>query len=78
MNDARDGEEGIRGVYANLLLVGFNSLEVVFDFCQQYPEQGPRLCARIVTSPAYAKRFLKVIAESIAQYENEIRRIEDE
>jgi hypothetical protein len=78
MDETNDSGEAIQGTYANLLLIGFSPLEVVFDFCQQYPEEGRRLCARIVTSPGYAKRFLRVIADSIAQYENEIRRIEDE
>lgn len=63
-----DGRQ-LEGQYANWFKVGFNAYEYVIDFGQYYPENDEeKLYIRIVTSPAYAKRFLNLLAKSIEQY----------
>jgi len=64
-----DGRQ-LEGQYANWFKVGFNAYEFVIDFGQYYQENDEeKLCIRIVTSPAYAKRFLKVFEKSIEEYQ---------
>jgi hypothetical protein len=73
-----EADRGVEGNYANSLHVGFNSLEFVFDFSQNYPGEEPaRLCVRVVTSPGYAKAFFRVIEESLQQYESMFRQIDE-
>jgi Protein of unknown function (DUF3467) len=62
--------DAIEGKYANFFQVGYNACEFLLDFGQMY-ENGTseRFHTRIVTSPSYAKELLKVLSESIAQYE---------
>jgi hypothetical protein len=60
------------GTYANFFKVGFNAFEFVLCFGQSYSEnQDEALCARIVTSPEYAKIFLNIMNASIKEYEVE-------
>lgn len=69
----------IEGKYANYFKVGYNAVEFLFDFGQQYAEtEEGDLYTRIVTSPCYAKSLLKVLQESIAQYEKEFGAIKEE
>lgn len=75
MADKRsEGEDpvqgGIEGKYANYFQVGHNAFEFLLDFGQMYSD-GTRehIHTRIVTGPSYAKELLKVLKESIAQYE---------
>jgi hypothetical protein len=66
------------GLYANYLQIGSNAFEFVLDFCQLYPEEpAPRTCARIMTGPAYAKSFLRVLEESLRRHEETYGRIEE-
>jgi hypothetical protein len=57
--------------YANGLQIGHNAFEFVFEFVQQYGSASTRTRTRIVTSPAYAKLFLRTLTSSIAHYEAE-------
>ncbi|MDZ7581790.1 MAG: DUF3467 domain-containing protein [Deltaproteobacteria bacterium] len=60
----------LEGRYANYFAVGYNEHEFVIDFGQSYSDNDhPELCTRIVTGPAYAKLFLKMLHESIETYE---------
>ena len=62
--------DGTLGQYANCLQIGTNAFEFVLDFGQYYPEESsPHLCARIITSPTYAKTFLRALDQAIACYE---------
>ena len=63
-------QSGIEGKYANYFQVGHNACEFLLDFGQVYSDGTPEhFHPRIVTSPLYAKELLKVLSESIEQYE---------
>ena len=60
------------GKYANQIKVGHNAVEFVIDFGQYFPEnEEAELCARIITSPFYAKYFLDTLQQAIQQYEDD-------
>jgi hypothetical protein len=62
----------LEGRYANHIAVGYNANEFIFDFGQSYSENGhAELFTRIITSPAHAKEFFKILKKSVAQYEKE-------
>jgi len=62
--------DGIEGKYANYFQIGHNAFEFLLDFGQMYSDgTGERFHTRIVTGPSYAKELLKVLSESIQQYE---------
>ena len=67
--DSRD-DPAREGKYTNYFKIGFNSLEFVFDLGQAY-DDSPRALhhTRIVTSPAYAKALLQLLADSLTAYE---------
>ena len=61
----------LEGKYANHFAVGYNAYEFIFDFGQTYSEnEEAELSLRIVTSPFYAREFLKTLQQSIEQYDN--------
>jgi hypothetical protein len=54
------------GKYANYFDVGVNPNELVIDFGQFYGRGGqPTVHTRIVTTPAYARELLGLLARSI-------------
>jgi len=61
---------GNRGQYANSLYVGYNDLEFVLDFGQAFPGEGDAGVVRIITSPAYARRFLEAFERAWQEYEH--------
>lgn len=66
------------GRYANYFAVGYNEHEFVLDFGQSYSDNDPpEVCTRIVTGPAYAKLFLKMLRDSIATFETTYGSISD-
>lgn len=76
MSEKRQNEPGssegerIEGKYANYFQVGHNAFEFVIDFGQMYSDgRQEHFHSRIVTGPAYARELLKVLAESVEQYE---------
>ena len=69
----------LEGRYANYFAVGYNEHEFVIDFGQSYSEKDPpELCTRIVTGPVYAKVFLKMLRDSIENFETTYGSISDE
>ena len=54
--------------YANCINVGFNDVELVLDFGQQYEGGEPLYHTRIVTNPVYVPGFLDVLAGALAEY----------
>ena len=61
----------LEGRYANHFAVGYNDNEFIFDFGQSFSEKDQaELCTRIITSPAFAKEFFKILKDAIDQYEN--------
>ncbi len=59
-----------QGVYTNLALIAHTETEFVFDFLFVQP-QAPkaRVRARVLTSPAHAKRFLLALQDNIRKFE---------
>jgi hypothetical protein len=68
--------------YANYIKVGHNRYEFLFEFGQMFQEdETPHLDEQIVTSPPYAKAFLRTLEESVQQFEakfGEIPELKDE
>jgi hypothetical protein len=76
-NDSSRKLKQIAGAYANDFKVGHNAYEFILDFGQCYSDnEEAEPCARIVTSPYYAKMFLATLIESIEQYEKKFGRIQ--
>ncbi len=77
--EASRKNERLEGKYANYFKVGHNAYEFVIDFGQYYHETDQaELSTRIITSPVYAKIFLKILVQSIEQYEIKYEAIEEE
>jgi hypothetical protein len=80
-----DGQAGepqeaktITGQYANYLEIGHNEHEFVLNFGQAYhEEESRRVHTRIVTGPAYAKAFLKLLQGVLTQYEERFGLIDE-
>jgi len=71
--------ERIEGCYANFLKIGQNAFEFLFDFGQLYlEEESAQFHTRIITTPVYAKAFLKVLENSIGRYEQSFGAIPEE
>ncbi len=61
----------LEGRYANFFNIGHNVHEFIFEFGQSYEaEDPPRAHTRIVTSPAYAREFLRTLQHALAEYEH--------
>ena len=73
MNEAGEASkqaDQLEGRYANFFQVGHTAFEFLLDFGQLYPDGADeQLHTRIVTSPSYAKELLRLIRDSIEQYE---------
>ena len=60
----------LEGKYANYFQIGHNAFEFLLDFGQLYSDgREEHIHTRIITSPSYARELLKVLGESIEQYE---------
>jgi hypothetical protein len=68
----------IEGKYANYFMVGHNAYEFLIDFGQMYTEKQVQIHTRIVTGPPYAKELLKVLAQSIEQYQAQFGEIDQQ
>jgi hypothetical protein len=68
--EASKQADQLEGRYANFFQVGHTAFEFLIDFGQLYPDgTQERLHTRIVTSPTYAQELLRLIRDSIEQYE---------
>jgi len=64
------GDDGVVARYANYLEIGENAAEFVLGFGQSYSEsEEVQIHTRIVTSPPYAKAFLRLLQEAIDLHE---------
>ncbi|MBM3297829.1 MAG: DUF3467 domain-containing protein [Candidatus Aminicenantes bacterium] len=64
-------DEGIAlGQYSNLAAIRHSREEFIFDFAFLFPD-GPmgKLVARLILSPAHAKRFLDALESNVKRYE---------
>jgi hypothetical protein len=58
------------GRYADRFRIGYRSCLFILDFDQSfYEDEKERVHTRIITSPEDLKSFLKLLQESIEQYE---------
>jgi hypothetical protein len=69
-------EEIAGGDYANLAVISHNENEFIMDFIFAHPPTG-KVNARIIMSPAHAKRFLHALQENIAHYEKGFQPIKE-
>ena len=64
--------------YANLFRVGFNALEFLLVFGQQFDDsEEERIHTRIVISPLHAKAFCELLESSLREYERTFQPISD-
>jgi len=66
-------EDIANGVYVNFSNVSHSPEEFVLDFIFVHPTPPPgfgKLMARVILTPAHAKRFQAALAENIAEYES--------
>ena len=62
--------DGLVARYANYFEIGHNAAEFLLDFGQAYSTAGEdKIHTRLITSPAYAKRFLRLLDKSVERYE---------
>jgi hypothetical protein len=63
-------EEIAVGQYANVAAIRHSREEFIFDFAFLFPD-GPagKLVARLILSPAHAKRFLEALASNVQGFE---------
>lgn len=54
--------------YANSFEVGFNDVEFILSFGQQYESGDPLVHTRIVMSPTYVQDFLDLVTKTLADY----------
>lgn len=66
--NTHDGEDS-RAEYANYFEVGCNAFEFVIDFGQRHDGKPSGRRLRIVTTPVFARELLRVLGNSIAEYE---------
>ena len=55
--------------YANMLKVGYNAIEFLFDFGQSSGPNTEHFHTRIVAPPACARLFLQTVQEAVSGYE---------
>jgi hypothetical protein len=68
-------DEKLAGVYANMMQVSHTKEEFVLDFVNILPPSG-QLVARILVSPAHAKRIMLALQDNIQRYETQFEKIE--
>lgn len=64
------------GVYSNIAVISHSENEFTMDFIFAHPPKG-RVNARVITSPAHAKRFLKALQNNINMYEKKFGAIKE-
>jgi hypothetical protein len=70
--DIKVDEQVALGQYANLAAIRHTREEFLFDFAFVFPD-GPmgKLVARLILSPAHAKRFREALDSNLRTYEDE-------
>lgn len=58
------------GQYANVAAIRHSREEFIFDFAFLFPDHpAGKMIARLILSPAHAKRFLEALASNVQGYE---------
>lgn len=66
----RRNNEGPAARYANYFEIGHNAAEFILDFGQAYSSVGEdKIHTRLITSPAFAKEFLRLLEKAVERYE---------
>jgi len=70
--DIKVDEQVALGHYSNLAAIRHTREEFLFDFAFVFPD-GPmgKLVARLILSPAHAKRFREALDSNLRRYEDE-------
>jgi hypothetical protein len=68
--DIKVDENVATGQYSNLAAIRHSREEFIFDYAFIFPD-GPmgKLVARVILSPAHAKRFSEALEENLRRYE---------
>ena len=70
-------EEIAQGIYANLAITNHSDTEFTLDFVFVQPQMPKgKVRARIITSPAHAKRLANSLIDNIKKYEQQFGTIE--
>ena len=64
--------------YANFFEVGYNAFEFLLAFGQSYANEKVQRHTRLVMSPSYAKELLRVLTDSVREYEQDFGTIKEE
>jgi hypothetical protein len=68
--DIKADEHVATGHYANLAAIRHTREEFIFDFAFLFPDAPlGKLLARVILSPAHAKRFLEALDANVKRYE---------
>ncbi len=63
------GRNHERELYANYFQIGYNAVEFLLDFGRQFEDTEQKLYQRIIMNPVHARILLRLLEESIRQYE---------
>ncbi len=68
--DIKVDEHTALGQYSNMAAIRHTKEEFLFDFAFVFPD-GPmgKLVARVILSPAHAKRFMEALEANVRRYE---------
>ncbi|MDR1695160.1 MAG: DUF3467 domain-containing protein [Endomicrobium sp.] len=71
-------EQTANGMYSNLAVISHSDSEFVMDFIFFHP-QSPKakVRARIITSPAHAKKMMFALKDNLAKYEAKFGEIKE-
>lgn len=62
---------GVKGIYANLMLVSHTGEEFCLDFVTRYPDHC-EVAARIFISPGHLKRVIGALQDNMKKYEKKL------
>jgi len=69
--DIKVDEATAVGQYANVAAIRHSREEFIFDFAFLFPDHpAGKLIARLIISPAHAKRFLEALSSNVQGYES--------
>jgi hypothetical protein len=70
------GDDVLRGVYANQMVVSHTKEEFVLDFMNIFPPEGV-VNARVIISPGHMKRMIKALRTNLEMYEGKFGPLEE-
>jgi hypothetical protein len=63
-------DEVLRGAYANMAQIAHTGEEFILDFVNITPPSGS-LVARVIVSPAHAKRLIVALQDNVSRFEKQ-------